>query len=351
MKKLFLITSFLAILFLLGKAQEDYQYVPIADNAEWSVNTIKFRTNGDTIINEKSYLKVYQQANWLYFDFDLSQADYYCALRNDTLNKRVYVVYPTYFSIPIFVYDYLSGDFLFHATDTTEFLLYDFSLNIGDTISIYENEGSTLYRVKMTRVEEVALYGSMNGSYNDLIYSNSDSIQVLENGDFRKRILMETTHPYGTSYDSPSTVWIEGIGSMHGLTRQFRTDFYAACTGDWKLLCYSNEYELLLSTHWNINENCFRIPEGVSIKENNVNTYFKLYPNPSNRIIKIESIENIELNNCKIDLIDLLGRIVYSSNFYNSMELDVSSYPDGLYFVQITQQNKSLFNGKIVIQK
>jgi hypothetical protein len=103
---------------------DEYQYVPIPDNHIWSVNMFKYKTCGDTIINDKNYLKVYQQYEREPFDFDLSKAEYYCSLRNDTLNKRVYVVYP--YNWPYGVYEYIAHYdylFLFYTTDTTEFLL------------------------------------------------------------------------------------------------------------------------------------------------------------------------------------------------------------------------------------
>ena len=44
------------LLFYLDscKAQNSsYEYVPIYDNAVWSVNTLKFMTHGDTVIGKK----------------------------------------------------------------------------------------------------------------------------------------------------------------------------------------------------------------------------------------------------------------------------------------------------------
>lgn len=349
MKKLLLITGFLAVLLLQGKAQEEYQYVPIDDNAEWSVSTMKFRTCGDTVINEKNYLKVYQQRNREPFDFDFSKAKYYCALRNDTLNKRVYIVYPH--SLEVYVYEQYNYSFLFNSTDTTEFLLYDFSLNMGDTVSIYEfSNTNKLFKINMIRVEDVALFHTTNTNNHPISYSNTDSMQIMENEDYRRRILMRMSD-IDFYYYNNVTVWTEEIGSVHGLTRHFLDDLQTADGGFWSLLCYTNENELLLSTPWNIDNNCFYI-DGVNIKENeNECGIFKLYPNPSSKIIKIESVENTDLSNCKIELINIVGKSVYSTDFHNSIELDISPYPNGFYFVKITQHNKPLFYRKVIIQK
>jgi len=62
---------------------DEYQYVPIPNNHIWSVNTMKFKTHGDTVINNKEYLKVYRDEKFVPSEFDMNSAKYYCALRND----------------------------------------------------------------------------------------------------------------------------------------------------------------------------------------------------------------------------------------------------------------------------
>jgi len=325
MKKIF-IYLFLS-LFCCSNIANAQEYVPIPDNHIWSVNRTKFKTFGDTVINDKSYLKVYRHDGYSGpFDFDFSKAMYWCALRNDTVNKRVYVIYHQ--SWPFSVYEYLPGHesiFLFYATDTDEFLLYDFSLNIGDTVSIYERDGS-LYKVKMKRVEEIALC-------ENLIYSNTDSMQLLKNGDLRKRILMDMVHPYNPIYNERSTAWIEGVGSMHGLTAHFQDYLCSFDAGDRKLLCYAAENELLLSTPWNINNNCFRIPEGGNINENKKNIDFTIYPNPASNFIKINDMEDLLLDNCWIEIFDVYGKMVLRQK-YEDM-INVSALRTGYYFVKI----------------
>jgi len=142
------------------------------------------------------------------------------------------------------------------------------------------------------------------------------------------------------------TVWTEEIGSSHGLTKHFLDDIYTCDMGYWRLLCYTKEDEFLLNTPHNVDNNCF-YADGMGIKEKE-QIFFKLYPNPCSSIIKIESID---ASICKIDIIDLFGRIVYSTDFYQTVEIDVSSYPNGFYFVKIKQENKPMYYGKIVINK
>jgi hypothetical protein len=124
----------IAFIFLISfawglqlKGQIVYSYVPFTDNSEWSVNTVKYKTLGDTIIAGKNYLKMYS--------YEANQTNYLCAIRNDTVTKKVYGIYHE----PSTVYAlnwYGDPEALFTTTDTTELLLYDFSLQFGDSITI-----------------------------------------------------------------------------------------------------------------------------------------------------------------------------------------------------------------------
>jgi len=327
MKKTFIYLIF--FLFYYTNIANAQEYVPIPDNHIWSVNCTKYKTCGDTVINDKGYLKVYAHyGDKKPFDFDLSEARYYCALRNDTINKRVYAVY---FSFgPISVYEcnpYSCNAFLYDAANTTEFLLYDFSLNVGDTVSIYEFEGF-LCKIRMKRVEEVTLC-------ENLVYSNTDSTQVLENGDLRKRILLSADYPYGhPSYPCIyNTAWIEGVGSIHGLTKHF-IEYRGFDVGDSKLLCYAVENELLLSTPWNINNNCHRVPNGGNINENKKNIEIIIYPNPASGFIKIKNINEGLINNCWIEIFDVYGKMVLRQKYEDI--INISALRAGYYFVKIS---------------
>ena len=312
-------------LFCCSNIANAQEYVPIPDKHIWSVSDEKLMTYGDTLINNKEYLKVYRQHLNTPFEFDISLAEYFCALRNDTLNKRVYMVCP----FPMKVYEYpkhFPDHPLFITTDTTELLLYDFSLGVGDTVSVYEfNWTGTLYKVKMKRVEDVIL---LEG----LTYSNTDSLQILENGDYRKRVLMCSYYDH-LSPPFLSTAWIEGVGSIHGLTRHF-------LDSAWPehifliLLCYANEQELLLTTPWNVNDNCHRRSYVGSINENRRKIELTIYPNPASGFIKIKNINEGLINNCWIEIFDVYGKMVLRQK-YEEM-INISALRAGYYFVKIS---------------
>lgn len=76
-----------------------------------------------------------------------------------------------------------------------------------------------------------------------------------------------------------------------------------------------------------------------------------LYPNPSNGIIAIE-YKNAILKNCMLEVINLLGNIVYTQNL-NVLQLqsiNLNLLANGMYYVRVSNKEQS-YSNKIIIQK
>jgi hypothetical protein len=84
----------------------------------------------------------------------------------------------------------------------------------------------------------------------------------------------------------------------------------------------------------------FLFNASIGIGENQLKT--RVYPNPVKEIIKIEVD-----GHASIELSDLSGRIVLSSEIYNIGQLDVSDLPNGLYLYRI-YNSKGTSKGKFV---
>lgn len=78
--------------------------------------------------------------------------------------------------------------------------------------------------------------------------------------------------------------------------------------------------------------NMFGECEAVSTNEFEKEAYFTVFPNPTNGILNIQSIDNQPINNSKIYLTDVFGRelTVLPSN---TKTLDLSDYSNGIYFI------------------
>ncbi|MBI3519243.1 MAG: T9SS type A sorting domain-containing protein [Bacteroidetes bacterium] len=80
-----------------------------------------------------------------------------------------------------------------------------------------------------------------------------------------------------------------------------------------------------------------------SFLENNI----QIYPNPSSDNIYLrigESIKSVD-----IQLFDVLGNKLLSDNITNQSTISILNYPSGIYFLRITENNRSI-NKKIIKQ-
>ena len=207
MKKVIL-TACVLFQFTLSFAQKEYEYVPFPtsdaiwsevysfrDDINWQPAVYeRFTINGeDTIINAISYKKIYMFLNT---EFNKNTASYVGALREDD-RKRIWLKMdtPLHFSKP--------GLF----NDAEEILLYDFSVNEGDTI---KSEYLNFY------VGDAAVVGKI------------DTIQI--GNTYRKKIKIRGSEHYPVDWPITGEYqeWIEGIGSPNGL---FFTSFLNAPIG------------------------------------------------------------------------------------------------------------------------
>ncbi len=72
----------------------------------------------------------------------------------------------------------------------------------------------------------------------------------------------------------------------------------------------------------------------------------KIYPNPSTGFIRIELTNPIPSN---VKLTDITGKKLFSFKVNSSYELDLRSYPKGIYFLQVQNATQSSFE-KIILQ-
>jgi hypothetical protein len=120
---------YIILLFSCGKGLGGayaQQYIPFpTDSAQWSVRncfyssqacaSFQHKMKGDTLLNGKTYSKIYYSDDLTYGS---QNQTLHCFVREDTA-KKVFIKYPTGTGI-----------------DTAEFLLYDFNVEVGDTVTI-----------------------------------------------------------------------------------------------------------------------------------------------------------------------------------------------------------------------
>lgn len=291
--------------------QTNYKYTPLADsNAVWSeyferipVEATTFScserfviTGEDTLHNGKVYKKLF-----VFYDKEYTPSNmrFLGGIREDSL-KRVY-----YFGDTIHI------EKPYFPNLKPEMLLYDFSLNVGDSIDDIDNSNT---RMRVTVVDTIEL-----GGYKRRRLSFSKMQDQLQ--------------------------WIEGIGSTTGLLFQnkFAKPGYAGNRN--QLLCFRQNGETVYFAP-NATD-CFPF---TGVKENE-SSWSTIFPNPTSQSfnvnVKNSSIKAVKLYNITGQLV--WQQSVFSSN-QNDLTIDASGLKNGLYQCVIELTNGSTSTQKLVKQ-
>lgn len=230
---------------------------------------VKFYCDGDTIINDTLFYKLFYEGTARYPDWAKRKlSGYYGEIRNDTLNRQVWL-----------------GDFL----------LYDFNLQIGDSVFYGCDRPQPI-----ESIDSVLYCNQWHNRYN---YTN-------DNGD--------------------NLYVIEGIGSIFGLIPR-----NCATNLSW-LTCYGETGHVSCDT-------CSTPTYVYNIAFKDI----KIYPVPASDWIFIRHTEVEELS---VTIYSLLGKEVLSLTISAQSKIDVSHLKEGLYLIQISSEKKDYFD-KIVISR
>jgi len=302
MIRIFSILTILILTIGIGHGQTNI-YHPFPDsNAFWGDlgtnlfhpylrHNTRYGLNGDTTINEKVYHKVISL-----IDSTLTNPDskYYAAIRE--AGKKIYT----------------------KIGNATETILYDFNLLVGDTITYS-------YPEIFSRVVE-----------------NIDSVQ-LPTGEYRKRFFLNSTGYLGL----PDTV-IEGIGSIMwiGLFNPLVTAIMT--NGDSYTLTCFKQNEIIYYLNNPECDHCF-CTFLTEITKRKAKGKLLISPNPFTFQTTLQT-DNY-LQNATLTLYNSLGQQVRQEPNISgrTFNLKRENLPMGLYFLQLSQDNKSITTDKLVI--
>jgi hypothetical protein len=298
MKKLLLLFP---ILLTLSATAQTSVYHPFPDsNAIWNYHLLLYGIpvpldehysiiiSGDTVINSISYQKLstpYVQSTMNSIATNV-MAEYKGAIRQDIVNRRVFIVPPA---------------------ETTEQLLYDFTMQAGDTVRGYIETG-------------------LNPA--DIVES-IDS--VLVGSDYRKRWKINS------GYD---IYFIEGIGSTYGLIEHspgFVVDWASV-----SITCFSQNGQTLYP---DTATDCPVITSVNSLVKNS-NTVM-VFPNPSSGFFTIEFGEPANIR--EVRLTDLTGNIVLQYQTNKQTNIKIDNLHSGIYFLNVIDKDNRSTTRKIII--
>lgn len=301
MKKLLLIISILSV--IAAKSQTSV-YHPFPDsNACWNIDMSQgmcflggwsdekysIVIIGDIFINGQTYRKLFTPfVKFTNISGSCTQQNYpgyKGAFRQDIPDRKVYFIPPAL---------------------TVEQLLYDFSMNPGDTVKGYlQQEWGTT-----DVVQEV------------------DSVLVGDS--YRKRWLINPCY---------NIQWIEGVGSNYGLLQPS-----PGCMTDmayYEINCFSlNGVSLYPET----SSECLLITS-INGQKSEIEAV-KIYPNPSNGSFTVGVLKPDDIDEIRVT--DMAGNIVFQKQIHNPENFIISGLSRGTYILTIVDKNNRIANRKMI---
>ena len=306
MKNFFLMTG---LCFFITLTMFCQPYVPFpTENASWHVfyagtctenkpvdsMLIRYHIHGDTVINDTHYSKLYIQTG----DTTNPSTMGIGGIREES--KKIYYIGPT----------------ILGGGNDDEYLLYDFTVKIGDTI--YHNSNSNFY--------------------SEILGIDS----VLINDHYRKRYEVNN-HWY---YHNPDYI-VEGIGSVKNGLLGHISDLTTCGTHFWEHICFiENGKEIFLNP---VFDDCYPYRLIESIKEIKSENILEVKPNPFRNEIEIGiKIINPDLT---FKLIDINGKVLLEKKIYENLTKTNVNVTSGIYNALIINKKGGILMSKKIIKE
>lgn len=198
-----------------------------------------------------------------------------------------------------------------------DYLFYDFTLNVGDTIHALG----------------IGHWNALNHVYNEGVVTSIDTIEL---GGYTRKVINfkdSTTNGY---------CWIEGIGCASG----FIEPIIGIPIGEkhYENICYKENDEVIFLR--NPNKDCPIEYNNVDIID--ISKAILFFPNPTKLNFNIESALPLE----KIEIYSINGFLITTINCNNEMQVNINtqSWARGMYFAKITTIAGDITSKKIIIE-
>lgn len=262
----------------------------------------QLRFGGDTLIDGNIYRKILKRS------FDQVNPGPYCPpfeaqdvemmvqdvfMREDTSAQQVFIWHIDNNNYP----------------EGQEILLYDFDLEIGDTVPPGEILPSD--------------YSIGNGVTVDAVMNHT-----LLNGEN----LQQFTFDQGS--------YSEGIGGLYGLYRPH----YPALSGWGSIVCIKQNGNFIYSQSGSLIQ-CNWMTTAVDIPESSI----RLYPNPNNGSFRIDLDAPSARGAMGLVIFNAMGQKVYADQVVAGLNMIEASLPSGLYYWQLSSEDSPMQTGKIVV--
>ncbi len=284
---------FFTFLFICSFTVQAQNYIPMpTSNFTWMVrhgNGENWPTyyfyglkNGDTVINNLTYHKVYRSD-----DTAFDESEYFAGLREDLATKRVYC------------YDYKIHN---------ERILYDFGVNVGDTVRYFT--GGTVDPFYVVQA----------------VVHSFDSVQL--NGVYHRQIRFSMYGSNGSLWIPGS--WVEGVGNLTlgGFYKSLTA--LATCDCSDKIVCLKEGSQWIYHNPEYSMVDC-DVPT-LGVNDEAVNNKLAVYPNPAKNTVSING-------NGELTITNIYGAVMKRMNITKTATINVEGLVPGTYLLQLNDGN------------
>jgi hypothetical protein len=279
----------------------------------WSydISCSLLHTESDTIINSKTYIKVFESDLGIYrgpnygkkvgnYSKPIAMGDYAFSYRNDSPNKKVYILY---------------------KDSVNEHLWYNFDYKVGDTLKFDADANYNL--MNWPSIENKQTF---NGEL-PLVVLSIDSILICN--EYHKKFIF--------SSGGFENNLIEGVGFEDGVTG------YHSELGFFEPFYW---WEMFFSSNDNCSEKGYYEILSNSVNNISSNGIVSVYPNPAHDQLTL-NINSPLLSSFNYSIVNSLGQEVLANNC-TSNTIDISSLQVGIYFFQLKGNDGKLINSSFV---
>ncbi len=225
----------------------------------------------------------------------------------------------------------------YESTDSTEFLLYDFNLAVGDTVSVASFEDIT---------PDFLGWGGI-GVYKAFRNYSADTIEYLYDNTTRRKIHISLD----LYHENPQT-WIEGIGGNMGtFMRAYFDAYHDDGPSEHQLICFEHNDTMIYKNRnadYDFTDDCYSLGDTIGIGENSI-APFIIYPNPTNGKLFID-LSNIPASKWdNIIIFDACGKCMMRFKPAQPLnEIDLSYLAKGLYILSMPSEEKVVNRVKFI---
>jgi hypothetical protein len=298
-------------------------------------------SNAQYIVDNESWCP--PGATWIYKSFcPTCQLYYMFSYEKDTLffnrsAKKINVSEVKYFFERTitkvgeeFLYESNDSIYWFDKVNETFEFLYSFNVQVNDTLILKNSRATCLVDTTYPKADTVIVTQVFDDTIGNRIFKLYDTSTDKH---FQLGRVINKIGAYGAPFpiinqdlcESRNTLCVGCVD--YTLVSAEYGEFYETYAPQ----CYKDDIRGTLPISYTNEEVCYEL--FTSVKEKNseqVNYYFKIFPNPSNSEIQIET----SIKAVSFQVFDMYGRIIMSNDAVNNV-VDISSFSNGTYIIHL----------------